>query len=919
MVKRLLIGGSLAIVCAGLLLVFILRSGDKFHEAFAAEAVPANAIAFVDKVDYKFFSQEFSNISLIWKDFIKYPYFHDFDSVFNLLNKNIASMPLLERRLDDAGLSLSLHLLGKNKLSAVYYFSLGDHITPNEMNEEMETALSEGVLLNQRRYEAVDIMDVSFNNSNSVKGFTYAIKDGLLIASRSSMLVEDAIRNLNSGGGIYNEQGFRKVEETAGKYVFGNIYVNYPLLNQLFYPLLNSNSFDKLSGFAEIGRWGEFDIDIREDVLLLNGMTYAEDSLKGWLNLFRGQSPVKLEATSFIPSNVTDFMALGISDIKLFKENFKKELSVRGSYQQFIQSEKESEKLIGASAYGTLLDLINDEIAWFTMEDGKAGRYSEVVMFEVRSRSEAQERLTGWLSVYASEKGEKAENYISKYALDDQTSFNIYNLPEKPYKLRVINKFLKSNFAFYDNYVIFSDSKEAISRTIYQNILHKTLENEATYEEVNNLLSSKANLTYLVRPEYFFARQKALLDVPVLKQVEEMAGTLKKMTGLIVQFANEGDMFYSNISVKYASALKEKAMTVWESLLDSMAIIKPYLVTNHYTSEKEIVVQDATNSLHLVNSTGRVLWQLKLDGPVLSEIYQVDYYKNGKLQYMFNTASGIHLLDRNGNYVERYPVKFRSNATNGIVLFDYDKSKDYRIFVAGEDRQIYVYNLEGNIIPGWTFRKSEGEVLKPVQHFRVKENDYILFSDPIRSYILDRKGKERIKLMDQMVISRNNIFYLDMNIAGSSPRFVTSDTAGNVVGVDLTGKFELILEHSATPNHFFRIKDLDQDGKPEYIFADKNDLEVIDFKGKRLFSFKLKGDISTLPDIYEFSASDLKIGLTDAERNLIYLLNSDGTLYEGFPLEGNTRYSIGYFAGSDSRFNLIVGSQNGFLYNYSIE
>jgi len=81
----------------------------------------------------------------------------------------------------------------------------------------------------------------------------------------------------------------------------------------------------------------------------------------------------------------------------------------------------------------------------------------------------------------------------------------------------------------------------------------------------------------------------------------------------------------------------------------------------------------------------------------------------------------------------------------------------------------------------------------------------------------------------------------------------------------------------------------------------------------------VKGSISEIPDIYKFSASDVKIGITDRTRNRIYLINSDGSLHEGFPLEGSTRFSIGYFAGSDSRFNLIVGSANNFLYNYSIE
>jgi hypothetical protein len=115
------------------------------------------------------------------------------------------------------------------------------------------------------------------------------------------------------------------------------------------------------------------------------------------------------------------------------------------------------------------------------------------------------------------------------------------------------------------------------------------------------------------------------------------------------------------------------------------------------------------------------------------------------------------------------------------------------------------------------------------------------------------------------------------------------------------------------------MQDLDMDGVPEYILAHDNELTVLHQDGKRLFSYRVKDRISGAPDIYKFSASDIKIGLTDQSRNRIYLINSDGSLYEGFPLEGSTRFSIGYFAGSDSRFNLLVGSANNFLYNYSIE
>ena len=140
-----------------------------------------------------------------------------------------------------------------------------------------------------------------------------------------------------------------------------------------------------------------------------------------------------------------------------------------------------------------------------------------------------------------------------------------------------------------------------------------------------------------------------------------------------------------------------------------------------------------------------------------------------------------------------------------------------------------------------------------------------------------------------------------------------------MVAIYQDGSVSRLLTRKMPSGHFFRMQDMDSDGIPEFIFTDGDELEVVHQDGKKMFSFSVKGRISDIPDIYKFSASDVKIGITDRSRNRIYLINSDGSLYEGFPLEGSTRFSIGYFAGSDSRFNLIVGSANNFLYNYSIE
>jgi hypothetical protein len=53
-----------------------------------------------------------------------------------------------------------------------------------------------------------------------------------------------------------------------------------------------------------------------------------------------------------------------------------------------------------------------------------------------------------------------------------------------------------------------------------------------------------------------------------------------------------------------------------------------------------------------------------LNEKITGNIYMIDYFRNGKYQLLFSGKNYLHLLDRNGNYVERYPVKMRSAASN---------------------------------------------------------------------------------------------------------------------------------------------------------------------------------------------------------------------------------------------------------------
>lgn len=919
MLKKLIYVGLFAIVCLGLVGIILLDKLDKITPIEVLQAVPNNALLFIEEIDYEYIAEEFLPGNRIWIDFVNTTGRNGLDTMVRNILTFVATSEPIHKLLLKEGMSLSLHLMGKDRLTPLIYLPYVDFHSDHDFEQIVLGLLGDESIVNERKYDSEMLFDVSVNPAVISGKFTFTCVNGIFLAGPSSILVEQAVRTIHEGADPLEDKELERIRATAGRYVHANIYLNYSRVHKLFYPFLKEGSWPELLGISRMASWGELDLDIKENALILNGMSVAGGEEALFLKAFENQSPVKMEIHEMMPSGTTSFLHLGISDRAEFKNQIKAYFTGLGKWTKIGLEQEALQKKYGLDPLGDLMTLIDDELAWFSLEGVTTHPREEVFVVETRSQSETTDVVMQWIEQYLRVNAFDMNSYRHLYKLDKQTSFNIYKMPDFYSEGLLPGHLFNAYFTLFENYLIFGPSVEVLSRVLYQNVLQKTFISDPVFKDMSDYLSNRSNVTFFFKPFHYLDYRREILNTEASDKLDALELFLRRIPGVVVQYSSEDGMFYQSISFKYTSQIKEKALTVWESLMDSTAVTKPTLVVNHNTREKEIFIQDASNKIYLINSTGRVLWKLKLEGPLLGEVHQVDFYKNGKLQFLFNTAGKLHLIDRNGNYVERYPVLLRSEATAPLALFDYDKSRDYRIFLPGMDRKIYLYDIEGKVVSGWKFGKTESLVATAPQHFRIGVKDYILVKDRTRAYFLDRQGKERIKPKTRVMFSEKNSFTLDMNIMEEKPRWISTDTLGNVLCVYMDGTVSTLLERKLPSDHFFRMQDIDMDGVPEYVFATGNELSLLKQEGTRLFSYRVKDRISEMPDVYKFSASDIKIGITDRSRNRIYLINTDGSLYEGFPLEGTTRFSIGYFAGSDSRFNLIVGSANNFLYNYSIK
>lgn len=913
-------------VAIGLVIVGIILAGYfVFKPRFQAReniynAVPIDAMLISEIGDFPDFIEKLQKRNLMWQEFLQIDVVKETHNDLLYLDSLLQSNKTFEQLITHKPIVVSVHHSGKNDIEVLYLATLPENINISSLQGAFEKQFETLASLKERQYQKSKVFDIQANSGENK--FSFAIYKGVLMLSPSTILLESSIRQLDLNLSILDQVGFKRVKATAGKNVEANLYINFKRIPYFVSTFLNSTYKRKVLPFDSFANWAELDINIDEDAFLLNGFTYSNDTLNNYLNVFKGQASQSLSSEQVLPASTMAYLSFGISDFDEFYDKYKSYLKDNGKYNSFTTRLKEVNNKLGVDIEKLFIPMLENEVSIaYTDIKNRTFEDNTYVLFGVKSMNRMSEELAGVLLEYANSNNTDVSKFIYTVDLDSETQFPIYKLPvnKLPSKLfgSLFSDFNCQFVTFLDGFLIFGNSVSSLSSFIHYNVLQKTLSHDLDFRNFNESLSSRSNFYFYMNVPRSSTFLNKYLSPESKDGMEEHREAFNKIQAVGVQFSNENKMVYNNLFLKYQPVFQDRAETVWESLLDTTLLSKPVFVTNHKSGEKDIFIQDERNNIYLINSTGRVLWKINLPGKIMSEIYQIDYFKNKKLQFLFNTSGQLHLIDRNGNYVEKYPIDLRSDASNGMTLFDYDGSRDYRICLAAMDKKIYLFSKDGKTIKGWTFPQTENLIKTPIHHYRIQSKDYIVFTDKYKFYILNRKGKSRVNVKTSISKPKHQNIIVDNRKSGAG--FITTGDDGAIYFIKLNGSVEKTVLKDFTGEHFFDYSDLDGNGTKEYIFMDGNKLEVFSRDKKQKFSHTFKNVIDLKPTIYQFSSLDRKIGVVSTRDHSIFLFNNDGSTYENFPLIGQTLFSIGRFKSSSGKFNLIVGGEDNFLYNYAIQ
>ena len=600
--------------------------------------------------------------------------------------------------------------------------------------------------------------------------------------------------------------------------------------------------------------WVALEAEILPASIKLDGLTIIEDSLTS-LSVFKNTIPQENLIDRVVPSNASWFLSISYNDYSIFSEN-----------AQAFQPKDSLQTIEG------LYESI-DEIGLLSLNDKKA------VVLNAIDPSMTQDLLMPFQSNLSTFRDVSIKRFQKP---------ELFNYGFAPF----INK-TQSHFVFQlENFIIFTEDEDTAKNIITHFLNHTTLSNQGYYKSHKEKLSQSSSLLLVSLNN----KNKPFLNS--LLGLKKGALNFDNHKVSVLQFSSEKNFAHVNglISQSKAGASRASVSQAFSITLPKAISSDPKFFSNHRSKGKDIVVQDVANTLYLISAHGKILWSKKLDGKILGDIKEVDLFRNGKKQLAFTTPKRFYILDRNGNPVAPFPLKFKDKITQALSVFDYDNNRKYR-FIITQNKDVLMYDSKGKTVKGFGFKKALSTITMPPQHLRIGRKDYILIAEEKgKLNILNRLGKNRILIKEKFQFSENAIKRENSNFVFTTKqgKKVTINTKGKVSFKDL----QLIDHHS-----FVR-------SGTTGVTLNDNLLRI----NNQLVEMPL-GIYSKLTLV--LSNKNKYISLTDLEEHKVYVYTSMGELLPNFPVYGTSKAHIGD-ADKDGHPNLVVKGENNSIILYNI-
>lgn len=780
------------------------------------------------------------------------------------------------------GSLISLHITKKDDFDFIFYMPYSP-LVEQQFNSLVEKMTKQNgakkVLFSDHEYNGVKIYELSLGG----RTFSWVRIDNVLVSSFTPVLVEDVIRTYRQDG-----RNFRSI--LGGVYQLpkikndgGDIYINLKKASEW----LSLFTSDKPAAFIQqFGQSALLDVKISDNNnFVLNGFCLDSASNPNFiLSTFSGQQPVPFTLKHFVSNRALMFASYGISD----GTSFQRDLQLFNQKNKPLQDTLKKISTTLQIDLGKLTNSLSGELGVCWMES-KGQTMSKVLI--INSPKSNDEWLTALNTL--SQKLSIDTVFYEKFSDYEIRELPLYRFPEKLF-WPLVSGFNTSYYTRLGDAIFIGENLEELKRFLEDIDREETWGKSVVQNQFleSTLLESNVSL-YINTPMVLGVLENSLHTR--WKDFTRDNRVLIRSLGMgAIQFSHLNDSYYTNLSWSYnqnartpsseTRAASDKIITNFNETL-----ARVYVVRTHASKREEIIVQDSSRNVRLVSADGKVLWKLPLDGFIIGNVEEVDFFNNGKIQYFFVTPGVLHIVDRLGKYVEPFPVKLREREIEFVSIVDYDHSKKYRFLVAGKSGKLWMYDKTGNNLDGWKPRDVTESLFAAPRHYRIRGKDYIV---SIRKdgnvHLFNRRGEALKNFPLNLNARPSGDYFLESGNTLETTYFVVISRDGFRIKFTIDGKIhsrETLVKNTVDSN-FSLI--LEQESKSYLILRQEpKQLTLFDDNLKQIVASDFLGSNRARLQYMDFGAGKVYIAITDLDQELSFVYDGQGKLVTPLPLESN--------------------------------
>ena len=659
-----------------------------------------------------------------------------------------------------------------------------------------------------------------------------------------------------------------KLSEDASDYFVTNNSRNSPLsvyfvhdqLGALSQHLMRRKSGKALQLFEGLGGQSAWNLSFKSDALILTGESETVHKKENYLELFAAQQKSAQTLSGYFPEYTASFLSFAISDRRAFDTGLRALFEARKEASQLdaqFATIKESKNIDFTE---DVRPVFAQEFAWVEQSNS-----TELAFIKLHDTTE----FVALRSRLASPTGE------GMYRFDHANiPFALYGDPLK--------SFTRPYFLQLDSVLVLANHLSTL--TAYQRDWKNSrlLANTLGFKNSERMQGNEANVTYFSRTSTSSAIIANLLRPAYREHYQDKAAFgYQDFYAWAFQLSGNNGAFQSSIYGVYRSDDALGSRPDWVYAFDNRPITAPQ-VFEHSDTSQFIFIQEQDHRVHAIHPSGTKLWSSVFHGRIVGETQQLE----DRSLVLVTDKNQLYRFDPNGESLPGFSLRmpYRPSYSPTIAQLDGEE----RILVpAGE--HILVYDLAGKLLDNWLDKTVDGDILFGIQ---VHDNRVYVGTQKGNFYCFDAHG-ERLKKEHIPDTKFNNPISLVQNDK-NRPALYTVDTAQVAYTLDFEAEPQVYQLEWAGPHALLSFFPTTNGSLSKMAISQGAQLWVKELRDSSLsFQYSLSTDLAGRPQFFRQENQGYYIGLATQGTDLLYLLNEQGAVVDGFPVKGMPDFYYG--------------------------